>query len=77
MNNAFKQYSLKIFQDLNEKVSKKFENLESKEIEKHINELSKFESIFNEIERNLDYSLNRMAELKINKEIAKELNFIN
>ncbi len=77
MNDSFKYYSLRIFNEVNTNVLKKFESLESKEIDKHLNNIMKIEEIFHEIDVKLDSAVNKIIELKINKQINSELNFIN
>jgi predicted nucleotidyltransferase len=77
MNDSFKLYSLKIFDELNQNVIKQFESLESKEIETCLNQVMKTEEMFNEMEFKLDSSINKIISLKISKEINNELNFIN
>jgi hypothetical protein len=77
MNDSFKLYSLKIFDELNQNVIKQFESLESKEIETCLNCVMKTEEMFNEMEFKLDSSINKIISLKISKEINNELNFIN
>ena len=69
MNDSFKLYSLKIFEELNQKVLKQFDSLESKEIETCLNSVMKTEEMFNEIEFKLDSSINKIISLKISKEI--------
>ena len=73
MNDSFKQYSLKTFTELNINVSKKFEQLESRGIERNINQLFKIEDNLNDIEAKLDSSINKLAANKINKQIIEEL----
>ena len=77
MNDSFKHYSLKIFDELNMGVIKKFDSLESKEIEKNMATVMKTEEMFNEMEFKLDSAINKIISLKISKEINNELNFIN
>jgi len=77
MNDSFKYYSLRIFSDVNNNVLNKYNNLESKEIDKNLNNLMKIEDMFNEIDVKLDSTLNKIISLKINHEINKQLNFIN
>ena len=77
MNDSFKYYSLRIFSDINNNVLNKYNNLESKEIDKNLNNLMKIEDMFNEMDVKLDSTLNKIISLKINKEINKQLNFIN
>ena len=77
MNDSFKNYSLKIFNELNKSVLKKFDDAESSQIESTINNLMKNEEIFNEIEYKLDSAINKIVAIKINKEINNDLNFIN
>ena len=77
MNDSFRNYSLRIFNELNTNVLRKFDNLESKEIDKNIHSLLKMEETFNEIESKLDSAVNKIVALKINKEINNEINFIN
>jgi hypothetical protein len=77
MNDSFKNHTLKIFSDTNRIVLGKFNSLESKEIEKNMNNIVRLEDSFNEIEAKLDSAVNNIIRLKMNKEISKELNFIN
>jgi hypothetical protein len=77
MNDSFKNYSLKIFDELNRSVLKKFDDSESKEIENTINNIMKVEEIFNEIEYKMDSAVNKIVAMKINKEINNDLSFIN
>jgi hypothetical protein len=77
MNDSFKHYSLKIFDEMNMGVIKKFDSLESKEIEKNMATVMKTEEMFNEMEFKLDSAINKIISLKISKEINNELNFIN
>jgi hypothetical protein len=77
MNDNFKKYTLHVFNDLNISVSKKFDDLESKEIERNINTIMKIEETFNEIDKKLDSSINHLIKLKLNKDIYKDLNYIN
>jgi hypothetical protein len=77
MNDSFKNYSLKIFNELNRSVLKKFDDAESKEMENTINNIMKVEEIFNEIEYKMDSAVNKIVAMKINKEINNDLNFIN
>jgi len=74
MNDSFKIYSLKIFNELNMNVAKKFEPLESRGIERNINLLFKLEDNLNEIEEKLDASINKLVANKISKEIIDDLN---
>ena len=76
MNDSFKYYSLKIFNELNMNVSKKFEKLESKGIESNINNLFKIEDNLNEIEAKLDFSINKLIANKLNNDIINELDSI-
>ncbi len=73
MNDTFKIYSLKIFNELNMNVAKKFEALESRGIERNINLLFKLEDNLNEIEEKLDNSINKLVANKISKEIIYDL----
>lgn len=73
MNDTFKIYSLKIFNELNMNVAKKFEALESRGIERNINLLFKLEDNLNEIEEKLDNSINKLVANKISKEIINDL----
>jgi len=73
MNDTFKMYSLKIFNDLNMNVSKKFEALESRGIERNVNLLFKLEDNLNEIEEKLNNSINRLVDNKIKNEIIIDL----
>jgi hypothetical protein len=77
MNDSFKLYSLRIFNELNTNVLRKFDSLESKEIENNVSNVMKVEEMFNEMEFKLDSAINKIISLKINKDINKELNFIN
>ena len=77
MNDSFKMYSLRIFNELNTNVLRKFDSLESKEIENNVSKVMKVEEIFNEMEFKLDSAINKIISLKISKDINKELNFIN
>jgi predicted nucleotidyltransferase len=62
---------------MNMGVIKKFDSLESKEIEKNMATVMKTEEMFNEMEFKLDSAINKIISLKISKEINNELNFIN
>ena len=53
MSDQFTTYSMKIFNELNEAVIKKLSTLESKEIDKTINNLMKIEDTFTEMETKL------------------------
>lgn len=77
MNDSFKSYSLRVFEELNRTVLNKFSDLESKEIDKNITNLVKIDDCFNEIEGKLDSVVNKMVALHLNKEIIEELNYIN
>lgn len=77
MNDTFKIYSMKVFNELNVNVIKKFEALESRGIEKNINILFKLEDNLNEIEDKLDSSINKLFSNKITKEIIKDLEEIS
>jgi hypothetical protein len=77
MNDSFKNYSLKLFNDVNRNVLNKFNVLESTQIEANLNNVIKMEEMFNEIETKLDSVVNKMILLKTSKNISKELNFIN
>ena len=76
MNDSFKFYSLKIFNELNVNVAKKFDILESKEIEANINNLFKIEDNLNEIEAKLDSSINKLIADKMNNDIINEIEII-
>jgi hypothetical protein len=76
MNDSFKIYSLKIFNELNINVSKKFESLESRGIERNINLLFNIEDKLNEIEEKLDISINKLVAIKISNEIINDLDKI-
>jgi hypothetical protein len=73
MTDHFQNYSLKIFDELNECILKKLSSLQSKEIENTINNLMKIENTFNEIENKLDGTLNKLVLTKINKDTETEL----
>ena len=73
MTDHFQNYSLKIFDELNECILKKLSSLQSKEIENTINNLMKIENTFNEIENKLDGTLNKLVLTKINKDTENEL----
>ena len=77
MNDSFKTYSLRVFNELNNNFIKKFDKLESHQIEKNINNILKLEGMLNETEIKLDKIINKMISLKLNKDINNELNFIN
>ena len=49
----------------------------TKEIEKSVNNLMKIEDAFNEMDIKMDLSVNRMIQLRINKDMSNDLNFIN
>jgi len=74
MNDSFKMYSLKTFNELNINVAKKFEALESRGIERNINLLFKLEDYLNEVEEKLDFSINKLTANKISKDIIQDLN---
>lgn len=76
MNDTFKIYSLKIFNELNINVAKKFEALESRGIERNINILFKLEDNLNEIEEKLNSSINKIIDNKIKNEIINDLDEI-
>jgi len=73
MTDHFQNYSLKIFDELNECILKKLSTLQSKEIENTINNLMKIENTFNEIENKLDGTLNKLVIAKITKDTESEL----
>jgi hypothetical protein len=73
MTDHFQNYSLKIFDELNECILKKLSSLQSKEIENTINNLMKIENTFNEIENKLDGTLNKLVLTKITKDTETEL----
>jgi len=77
MNDSYKNYSLKLFNEVNRNVLNKFNVLESTQIEANLNNVIKMEEMFNEIETKLDSVVNKMILLKTSKNISKELNFIN
>lgn len=77
MNDSFKNYSLKLFNEVNRNVLNKFNVLESTQIEANLNNVIKIEEMFNEMETKLDSVVNKMILLKTSKNISKELNFIN
>ena len=67
MSDQFTTYSMKIFNELNEAVIKKLSTLESKEIDKTINNLMKIEDTFTEMETKLDKTITSMIISKITK----------
>ena len=73
MTDHFQNYSLKIFDELNECILKKLSSLQSKEIENTINNLMKIENTFNEIENKLDGTLNKLVLTKITKDTETKL----
>lgn len=73
MNDSFRIYSLKTFNELNINLAKKFEQLESRGIERNINNLFIIEDNLNEIEAKLDSTINKLVANKIKQEIIKEL----
>ena len=77
MSDQFTTYSMKIFNELNEAVIKKLSTLESKEIDKTINNLMKIEDTFTEMETKLDKTINSMIISKITKEMNEEIKSIN
>jgi hypothetical protein len=77
MNDSFKNYSLKLFNEVNRNVLNKFNVLESNQIETNLNNIIKVEEIFNEMDTKLDSVINKMILLKTSKNISKEINFIN
>jgi hypothetical protein len=77
MNDTFKNYSLKVFRELNSNVSKKFDKLESQQIENNINNILKLDETLNQTEAKLDKFVNKMIQMKIHKDINNELNYIN
>lgn len=77
MGDQFTNYSLKIFNELNDAVIKKLSTLESKEIDKTINNLMKIEDTFTEMETKLDQTINKMIISKITKDMNEEINGIN
>lgn len=77
MGDHFTTYSMKVFDELNNTVLKKLSVLESKEIDKTINNLMKIEDTFTEMETKLDQTINKMIIAKITKEMNEEINFIN
>ena len=77
MSDQFTTYSMKIFNELNEAVIKKLSTLESKEIDKTINNLMKIEDTFTEMETTLDKPINSMIISKITKDMNEEIKSIN
>jgi len=77
MNDSFKNYSLKLFNEVNQNVLNKFNVLESSQIEANLTNVIKIEDIFNEMDSKLDSVINKMILLKTSKNISKEINFIN
>lgn len=77
MNDSFKKYSLRIFNELNFNVMNKFDKMESKHIENNVHNVLKIEEMFNEMDSKLDFAINKIVEKKLIKEINNELNFIN
>ena len=77
MNDSFKAYSMKVFNELNENISKKFDKLESQQIEKNINNIFKIDEILTETDIKLDKVINKMISQKLTKDILEELNYIN
>jgi hypothetical protein len=77
MSDSFKTYSMKVFNELNNIIAKKFEKLESQQIEKNINNILKIDEILTETDNKLDKVVNRMISLKLAKDILEELNYIN
>ncbi len=68
---------MKVFNELNNIIAKKFEKLESQQIEKNINNILKIDEILTETDNKLDKVVNRMISLKLAKDILEELNYIN
>lgn len=68
---------MQVFNNLNNAVGKKFENLESKEIDKNITNILKIEETFKDINNRLDSSINHMINFKTNKELIEDLKLIN
>ena len=77
MNDSFKNYSLKLFNEVNQNVLNKFNELESSQIEANMTNIIKIEDIFNDMDTKLDSVINKMILLKTSKKISKEINFIN
>ena len=77
MSDQFTTYSMKIVKELNEAVIKKLSTLESKEIDKTINNLMKIEDTFTEMETKLDKTINSMIISKITKDMNEEIKSIN
>jgi hypothetical protein len=77
MNDTFKNYSIKVFKELNANIAKQYDKLESQQIEKNINNILQLEEVLNQTESKLDKFVNKMIKMKITKEINNELNFIN
>ena len=77
MNDSFKNYSLKLFNEVNQNVFNKFNVLESNQIEMNLNNVIKIDDMFNEMDSKLDSVINKIILLKISKNISKEINFIN
>jgi hypothetical protein len=77
MNDSFKTYSMKVFKELNENILKKFEKLESQQIEKNINNIFKIDEILTDTDSKLDKVINKMISQKLKKDILEELNYIN
>lgn len=77
MNDSFKNYSLKLFNDVNQNVLNKFNPLESSQIEANLSNVIKIEDMFNEMDTKLDSIINKMILLNTSKKISKEINYIN
>ena len=77
MSDQFTTQSMKVCNELKEAVIKKLSTLESKEIDKTINNLMKIEDTFTEMETKLDKTINSMIISKITKDMNEEIKSIN
>ena len=76
MSDNFTNYSLHVFDEMNNTFLQKMKTLESKELEKTISSLILLEDKFTQTENKLDKTINKMILAKINKETIEEINFI-
>jgi hypothetical protein len=77
MTDNYKNYSIKVFKELNANIAKQYDKLESKQIEKNINNILQLEEVLNQTESKLDKFVSKLIKMKITKDINNELNFIN
>lgn len=77
MVDSFKVFCMKMFNELNNNVNNSFETLDSKVLEKSINEILIQEENFNEIDSLTDNVLNRIIYLEQSKKIIKDIENIS